>query len=570
MSAHATSAVYPLRRCLLLLLLAAAAVVLAGRAMYLHVFNKDFLQNEGAARHLRVVTLPAHRGLITDRHGEPLAVSTAVDSIWANPKDLMSVPVRLPELAALLDQDIAALSRHLAERGAREFVYLKRHVSPELAGRVMALKLPGVDLQREYRRFYPSGEVSAHVLGFTNIDDIGQEGLELAYQDWLKGEPGAKRAIKDGLNRIVADVESLRAPRPGKDLVLALDRRLQYLTYRELKAQVLAHRARAGAAVVLDVATGEVLAMADQPAYNPNRRVGRDSTRYRNRALTDVFEPGSTLKPFIVALALESGRWQPASPIDTAPGYLQVGRKRVTDIHNYGLLDVTGVIAKSSNVGVTKIALAMPPEGLWSLYRAVGFGALSGTGFPGEATGILTDYRGWDDVEYATHAFGYGLSVTPLQLAQAYTVLASDGVLRPTSLLKLARVPAPRRVLKLETVQAMRGMLELAVGDTGTGKLAQVPGYRVAGKTGTVRVSTAGGYSTRDYISVFAGMIPASHPRLVMAVMIVGAQGGEYYGGLVAAPVFGRVMASAMRLLDIAPDALPAATVAQVAARGTP
>ncbi len=545
------------RRLLLLLALAVGVVALLYRAVYLHVFNKDFLQRQGNARHLRVITLPAHRGMITDRNGEPLAVSTPVDSVWANPKDFSFTPQSLAPLAQLLAVDAGQIAKMLAERRNREFVYIKRHVHPGLAQQVMALNLPGIDLQREYRRYYPAGEVTAHILGFTNIDDVGQEGLELAYDEWLRGTPGAKRALKDGKNRIVEDVESLRPAQPGHELALSVDRRLQYLAYRELKTAVREHAASSGSAVILDAQSGAILAMVSQPSYNPNSRSGRAAQRLRNRSLTDVFEPGSTIKPFTVACALENGPYVPATPIDTTPGRMRIGRKVIRDVHNYGLIDVATVISKSSNVGAAKIALTLPPQTMWSLFDELGFGKPTGIGFPGEAAGMVTDLPRWKPLERATLSFGYGLSVTPLQLAKAYAVLANDG-LRPvlTLLHSKEQVPAQERLLSGATVTAVRSMLEAAVSDAGTGKFARVAGYRVAGKTGTVRSSIAGGYSTRDYISVFAGMAPASRPRLVMVVMIKEPRKGQYYGGLVAAPVFGRVMSDALRLLNIAPDGM--------------
>ncbi len=565
--------VFRARRLLMLAMLVLCGLLLLWRALDLQVLDREFLQRQGDARHLRVVTLSAHRGMITDRFGEPLAVSTPVDSVWANPQELGAAPEYLPRLAKLLKMDTAELQRLVDAHPDREFVYLKRHLNPALAQQVMALGAPGVDLQREYRRYYPTGEVAAHVLGFTNVDDVGQEGLELAYDRWLRGEAGAKRVIKDGRNRIVEDVESIRAPRPGRDLVLSIDRRIQYLAYRELKAAVQEHRARSGSVVVLDVNTGEILAMVNQPSFNPNTRRGLRGDRFRNRAVTDLFEPGSTMKPFTIACALESGLYRPDTPIDTSPGTLRIGRKLIKDVHDYGLIDVTRVITKSSNVGASKIALSLPSERFWSLLARLGFGSTSGSGYPGEAAGQVTDLAHWHELERATLSFGYGLSVTPLQLADGYLVLASpDGRRRQPSFLRLGQVPAGRQVLSSATVAMVRRMLETVITPQGTGYLARVAGYRVGGKTGTVRISVPGGYSTDHYVSVFAGMAPASRPRLVMVVVIKNTSDGNYYGGVVAAPVFSKVMSGALRLLNVAPDDLPlqAAPIRTLAQREAP
>ena len=545
------------RRRLVLALFAAGVVALVWRAMDLQVFNQGFLQVQGDARHLRVVTLAAHRGMIVDRNGEPLAVSTPVDSVWANPQELATAREYWPALAKLLNLEIDAMRRQLEARAGREFVYLKRHVDPSIAAQVRALGAPGVALQREYRRYYPDGEVAAQVLGFTDVDDVGQEGLELAYEEWLRGEPGAKRVVKDGQHAIIENVESIRAARPGRDLTLSIDRRIQYLAYRELKTAVQRHKARSGSVVVLDTVTGEVLAMVNQPSYNPNNRARWHASTLRNRAVTDLFEPGSTLKPFTVAAGLETGQYRPNTPIETGPGYYRVGVNLVRDVHNYGALDVTGVIRKSSNVGSSKIALSLDKQVFWSLLNRLGFGSLTASGFPGEASGLLVNYRRWRPIEVATLSFGYGLSVTPLQLAQAYGVLAADGALRPVSFLKLEKAPRAERVLSVRTAQDVRLMLEEAVGPEGTAPAARVAGYRVGGKTGTVRKSIAGGYADDRYLSVFSGLAPTSRPRLSVVVMINEPNNGDYYGGKVAAPVFSAVMAGALRFLNVAPDALP-------------
>ncbi len=554
MSTRQSLCVRPGRRYLVLALFASAFAVVAGRAVDLQVLNKSFLQKQAEARHLRVVKMPAHRGMILDRHGEPLAISTPIDSVWANPKELHSAAKLHPVLAKLLNIKLASLRRLLATHLSREFVYLRRHVDPVLAQQVRDTKIPGVYLQREYRRYYPAGEVMSHVVGFTDIDDKGQEGMELAYDEWLQGRSGAKRVLKDGRRHVVKDVESIRARRPGRELVLAIDRRIQYLAYRELKAAVQAHHARSGSVVTLDVRTGEILAVANQPSYNPNNRHRIKSMAVRNRAIIDVFEPGSSLKPLTIAYALESGHYSPNTPVDTSPGILTVGVNTVRDVRDFGVLSVSGVIQKSSNVGASKIALSISPEGFWSMLSRVGFGTSTGSSFPGEAAGLLTHFEGWDDIELATLSFGYGLSVTCLQLAQSYAMLAADGRRRPVSFVRLENIPVGERIISATSAQQVRAMLEMAVGEGGTGTRAQIPGYRVAGKTGTVRKAVDGGYADDRYLAIFAGLAPASNPRLVTVVVIHEPSNGQYYGGQVAAPVFARVMAGALRLMNIAPD----------------
>ena len=548
MKRHSNLTAFQGRRIFLYLCMGLAAVTLLYRAVCLQVLDKEFLLHQGEARHLRDVSLPAHRGMILDRNGEPLAISTPVESVWINPQELGGEQQRIPELARLLSMDRDKVQRLLASRADREFVYLRRHISPALASQVKDLRIPGVYLQREYRRYYPAAEVTAHVVGKTNIDDAGLEGLELAYEEWLAGEAGAKRVVKDGQHHIIEDVESISRPRPGKDLRLSIDRRIQYLAYRELKAAVKEHKALSGSAVVLDVRSGQVLAMVNQPSFNPNSRKRIQRSSMRNRAVTDVFEPGSTMKPFIVATALESGRYRPDTPVSTSPGWFRVGRNTVRDVHDYGDLDVSGVIRKSSNVGITKIALSLSVEDIWTGLSEVGFGEQTYSGFPGEASGLLSYHGGWNAIETATLAFGYGISVTPLQLAQAYAVLAADGIRRPVAFLQDSDVAEARQV---------RAMLQQAAGPDGTAPAAQIAGYTVAGKTGTVHKSVAGGYADNKYLSVFAGMAPVSDPRLVMVVMIDEPGNGKHYGGQVAAPVFSRVISGALRLLAVPPDNLP-------------
>lgn len=539
-----------------ILLLATAGIAL--RAVYLQFVNKEFLQEQGNERFLREVEMPAHRGMILDRNGEPLAVSSPVDSLWANPTALAESRDKLPLLAQQLGIKPAELEQRLLAREGREFVYLRRHLNPETAQRILALRLPGVYSQREYRRYYPTAEVTSHLLGFTDIDDVGQEGVELAFNAQLQGKPGLKRVIRDRLGNIVESVEVVRVPEPGKTLTLSIDRRIQYVAYRALKAAVLERQALGASAVVLDVATGEILAMVNQPAGNPNDRRQLNSMLLRNRAVTDIYEPGSTMKPFTAALALQSGRYRPETPIDTRPGVLQIGRYTVRDVHNCGLIDVTRVISKSSNVGISKIALSMPAQALWELYRQLGFGQSTGVGFAGEEKGLLQHYSKWAAITHANNAFGYGVSLNTLQLARGYAILAGGGVKRPLSLLRLEQPPAGVRVLSEDTTRKVRAMLEQAVSEAGTGAKAVVPGYRVAGKTGTAhKMGPRGRYSANQYRSLFAGMAPASNPRLVCVVMVDEPKRGGYYGGVIAAPVFSRIMESALRIMNIPPDDIP-------------
>lgn len=546
------------RHFLVLAVFACGLLVLLWRVVDLQWFDRSFLQGQADARHLRTVSLSAHRGMITDRNGEPLAVSTPVDSVWANPQELVPAREYLQALAKILDLDIDYLQRLLGRRADREFVYLRRHVPPAAAAQVRALDAPGVYLQREYRRYYPDGEVVAHLIGFTNIDDRGQEGLELAYDEWLRGADGAKRVLKDGRHHVIADVEMIRPAKPGKDLQLSIDRRIQYQAYRELKRAVQRHRASSGSVVVLDSVTGEVLAMVNQPSFNPNNRHAIEAGAVRNRAVTDVLEPGSTMKPFTIAAALQSGRYERDSTINTAPGYYRVGGNTVRDEHDNGRLDLTGIIRKSSNVGASKIALSLDPGQLWQVYSGAGFGSSVGTGFPGEVSGVLASHHRWAKIEQATLAFGYGISVTPLQLARAYAMLANEGQLLPVSFLQQDEAPRGETVLAPRVVRSVRRMMEEVVSDRGTAPQARVPGYRVAGKTGTVHKATAGGYAEDRYNALFVGMAPATDPRLVVAVVINDPRGDDYFGGKVAGPVFSRVMSNALRLLNIAPDVEPA------------
>lgn len=537
----------------LLLLMIVGMIVLVGRAVNLQVLDRQFLQQQGDMRHVGVVPVPAHRGRLIDRNGELLAISTPVKSVWVNPKEFDASVEQTRGLAEVLGMTAAEVQKRVTTTG-RGFVYLKRRMSPELADQVVAMGIPGVYAEREYRRYYPAGEVTSHLLGFNNIDDRGQEGLELAYNDWLKGVPGARRIIRDGKRRIIEDVENIKPPVPGKDLVLSIDQRLQYLAYRELKKAVLQHRARSGSAVLLDAESGEVLAMVNQPSFNPNSRVKLNGSVTRNRAMTDVFEPGSTIKPFAVACALELGLVRPDTIIDTRPGQMHVGRNLVRDVHNYGVLDVAHILQKSSNVGVTKIALSLPSNKFWAFYNNLGFGQPLETGFPGEAHGSLSDHQGWNSFEQATLSFGYGLATSTLQLGRAYLALANQGVMSMVGLLKRDKPAESHRIMSAKTATNVRKMLEQVVTREGTALKADIPGFRVAGKTGTVKKIGARGYQDSVYLSLFAGMAPASKPRLVMVVVIDEPSAGEYYGGAVAAPVFSNVMEGALRLLNIEPD----------------
>ena len=548
-----------------------AGTALLVRLFYLQIVDHDFLAAQGNDRFVRTAQISAHRGSILDRNGEPLAVSTPVDSVWANPRELRRAMGRIKELGRTLGRDPAWLARRITANMDREFVYLKRHLSPERSGQVLALGLPGVSSVREYRRYYPAGEVAGHVVGFTNIDDLGQEGLELAYDYWLKGEPGAKRVIQDRFGRTIENVERISSSRPGKDLLTSIDLRLQYQAYRELKRALSSHGAKAASAVVVDVKTGEVLAMVNQPSYNPNDRAQLDVSRYRNRAVTDIFEPGSSFKPLVVAAAIESGRYRPATIVNTNPGFVQVGTSTIQDTENLGRISVATVLAKSSNVGASKIALDLEAEELWSVLTGFGVGQPTASGFPGESAGVLNEPQHWRPIGQATLAYGYGLSVTALQLAQAYASLGAGGVRRPISLIALNeddQAPVGERVVSAETAKDVLAMLEQVVSPKGTGKLAAVPGFRVAGKTGTAWKFAVGGYSKDRYLAVFAGVAPASDPRLAAVVVIDEPGGQDYYGGDVAAPVFARIMGSGLRLLAVPPDAVesvPDSMLAQLA-----
>ena len=536
------------------------SVALIARAVNLQVMETDFLQGQGKARFLREVRIASTRGVITDRNGEPLAVSTPVDSIWVHPGQVLEYPENIKHLAGLLNANAEEIERKLTQLSAKEFVWLRRRLNPDLAEEIRALNIPGVYLQKEYRRFYPAGEVTSHVIGFTNIDDVGQEGLELAYDSWLAGSPGSKRVIKDRKGQTVEEVELIKESDPGNDLNLTIDKRLQYLAYRELKSTVLQHGARSGSVVVLDVNTGEVLAMVNQPSYNPNDP-GHNTDRMRNRAVTDVIEPGSVMKPIAIVSVLENAVAIPETPVETAPGYTVISGHTIRDHRNYGLLDVTGVLTHSSNVGVTKLALQLEPEQMWDTYTRFGFGEATGTGFPGESAGVLRNHRRWRRLEQATISYGYGISATPLQVAQAYAAIANGGKLRQPAFIQGSGNP-PVSAINPDIANAVAKMLETVTTTEGTGSRARVANYRIAGKTGTSHKASASGYAAARYVSSFAGFGPASNPRLVCVVVINDPTGDEYYGGLVAAPLFSEVMTGAMRILNIPPDDYPSMLVA--------
>ncbi len=541
------------RRTVVLALLLLAMLSLVAKAVYLQVVDKPFLQKRARQQYSDIVSVPAYRGQIKDRQGEALAISTPVQAVILKPNKVADWG-KVEEIAGLLGisaKKIQAIQRHSANKS---FIYLKRQVNPDLAEKIRLMNEAGIGFEKALKRFYPAGEVAGHLVGFTNIDDVGLEGIERAYDAVLKGQPGKKKVIKDGKGHIIKDLEIIREPIAGQDLTLSIDNRIQYLAYRELKKAVIENQAAAAALVVLDAKTGEVLAAVNQPAFNPNNRQRLNAKYYRNRAIIDVFEPGSTVKPFVMLAALDGGYVSVDEKIETH-GFYRVKRKLVRDTHNYKTLDLTGVLKKSSNVAISKIALRMPAEFLWNSYQRLGFGVSAGVGFPGEARGRLPDFQDWGKFEQATLSFGYGLSVSALQLARAYTALADDGVLHSVSLLPRKKDDQAERVFSIGNTRRVRRMLEAVVEKGGTATRARVPGYRVAGKTGTVKKSEGRkGYSKHNYFAVFVGMAPASNPRYVIAVMVDDPGAGDYYGGLVAAPVFSKVMAGVLRVYGVSPD----------------
>ncbi|HJL61921.1 MAG TPA: penicillin-binding transpeptidase domain-containing protein [Pseudomonadales bacterium] len=535
-----------------------AFVIMTGamcaRVIYLHAFDNDFLQDQGDARTIRMERINAHRGMIRDRQGKPLAVSTPVVSLWANPQELLKNPDKLDFLALLLEVPPSDFEKKLGRNAAREFVYLRRHMPPPNAQRILDLGIKGVYGEREYQRFYPAGEVAAHLVGFTNVDDRGQEGVELSYNTWLEGKPGKKKVLKNLYGEIIRDVMPVDEMVAGKSLDLSIDLRLQYLAYRELKSAINYYKAESGAVVILDVESGAVLSLVNQPSYNPNNRVDLDLASIRNRAVTDIFEPGSTVKPFTVAVALRSGEYQRDSTIDTSPGFIKVGKKTILDPRNMGVLDLGGIIAKSSQVGITKLALSLNEYEIYTMFSEVGFGQSAGIGFPGESNGYLPNRRRWSDIERATFAYGYGLQVTPLQLAAAYQVIASGGVKKSITLLTGQNVES-RRVLGEEISDDIKKMLARVITE-GTGSKASINAYSVAGKTGTARKVGKAGYEDTRHLAFFVGMTPVIRPRLVGVVMINDPKGDKYGGGAIAAPLFSKIMSEALRLLNVPPDNL--------------
>ncbi len=578
------------RRKFLVLFMMACMLTVLCRAIDLQVLSKQFLKYQGDIRQIDDVSVSANRGMIKDRNGAPLAVSTPVESIAINPRELKTDDknqlkqmekefrhknniekmtdrdkaqvlndlhqeraVKIRQMEKLLNLPSEKIAELLNEEPLRPFAYIARRINPGLGDQIKELKLAGVYIEREFKRFYPTGGVSAHIVGFTNVDDTGQEGMEAGYEKLLQGTSGSKRVIRDGQRRIIEDVENIKEPVPGKNLELSIDQRIQYLAYRELQLAVNANKAKSGVVVVLDAKNGEILAAVNQPSFNPNTRSNLKESLYRNRALTDVFEPGSTVKPFVVAAALDGGYVSPNATFATQGTY-QIGRNTVKDVHNYGTLDLTHVLKKSSNVAVSMMALKMPPKYFWGVYHRLGFGASAGSGFPGEASGTLMDYKRWHDFDRAILSFGYGLSSSALQLARAYTALADDGILHSVSLLKREEDDDAVRIFSAKTAKSVRKMMETVLMKDGTAYEARVDGYSAAGKTGTVKKAGARGYTEKNYFAVFAGMAPAKDPRLIIVVMIDEPSAGQYYGGLVSAPVFSKVMAGALRIMEVAPD----------------
>lgn len=530
----------------------AISAVLIGRVLMLHTVERDFLQDQGDARTVRTEKIYAHRGMIHDRQGKPLAISSPVGSIWANPNELLNAGDSLAALALSLGVEVATFENRLRANQNKDFIYLRRHLPPLEVDKILSLDLAGVYVQREYHRFYPAGEVTAQLIGFTDIDDEGQEGLELAYNDWLRGTPGKKKVLKNLYGQIVKDIKPIEDAKAGRTLSLSLDLRVQYHAYRELKTAIKKYKAESGSIVILDVSNGEVLAMVNQPSFNPNNRSSLKAALVRNRAVIDVFEPGSTVKPFTLAVALQSGKYQPTSKIDTAPGYIKVGNKIISDPSNRGILDAATVVTKSSQVGITKIALSLNEQDIWNMFHKLGLGEITGVGFPGESAGYLPYRSSWNDIERATFAYGYGLSVTPLQLAAAYLVIAAGGVKKQISLVKRSLVQS-ERIMDEKVAKQVLQILKQVVTE-GTGRRAKVDSYTVAGKTGTVRKVGASGYDTTHHMAFFAGITPVENPKLVAFVLINDPKSDEFGGGAIAAPVFSRVMTGALRLLNIPPD----------------
>ncbi len=544
----------PWRYYFFLVMLAICVSALFYRAIDLHVFEQAFLSEQGDARTIRFETLEAHRGMITDRHGEPLAVSAPVETIYADPKFLDLSLSQIAALAKTLDVSASWLAKKIESNKDKRFIYLKRKMAPHEVEKVLALNYDGIYSQREYKRYYPSGEVAAHVLGFTSIDGHGQEGLELAYDQWLTGKAGKKRVLKNRKGRVIKDLGEIEEAQSGHDIKLSLDMRIQYLAYRELKAAVETHRARSGSVVILDVDSGDILAMANQPSYNPNNRTTIDVSHLRNRAITDVFEPGSTMKLATIAAALESNKYSLNSELDTSPGFIRLGKKSIRDHRNYGTLSLVDIVAKSSNVGTSRIALNLSGDVVWDMFYKLGFGQGTGVGFPGESIGQLPDSSSWKPIEVATMSYGYGMNANALQLAQAFMIYGNGGVKYPLSLVHRDVLPEGEQVISTKISQDLKLAMKAVVAKGGTGTRAQLSLYDVGGKSGTVHTVGKNGYELSQYKAIFAGVAPADKPEIAMVVIIDAPAGAEYYGGEVAAPVFSRVADGAMRLLNIRPD----------------
>lgn len=554
-------ALYPWRFRVVVGLLAIMVGAICWRIIDLQVVDRDFLKGQGDARSLRHIPIPAHRGLITDRNGEPLAVSTPVTTLWANPKEMQASKERWPQLAAALGQNAQQLTERLTQQAGKEFIYLVRGLTPEQGQHVLDLKVPGVYGLEEFRRFYPAGDVTAHMVGFTDLDDHGREGVELAYDEWLAGVPGKRQVIKDRRGRLIKDIQVTKNAKAGKTLALSIDLRLQYLATRELRNAIAEQDAKAGSLVIMDVKTGEVLAMVNQPTYNPNNRRSMFPAAMRNRAIIDVFEPGSTVKPISMSAALESGRWKPTDKVEVYPGSLQIGRYTIKDVSKSEgpILDLTGILINSSNVGMSKIAFDIGGEAIYRVMAQVGLGQYTGLGFPGERVGNLPNHREWRKAETATLSYGYGVSVTALQLVHAYAALANDGKMVPLSILKIDKAPEATQAIPKETAETVQGMLQQVIEAPRGVFRAQVPFYHVAGKSGTARKATVGskGYTENAYRSLFAGFGPMSDPRYAIVVVIDEPGKGGYFGGLVSAPVFSKVMSGTLRLMNVPPDNLP-------------
>ncbi|WP_170831769.1 peptidoglycan D,D-transpeptidase FtsI family protein [Pseudomonas monteilii] len=563
-------ALYPWRFRVVIALLALMVGAIAWRIIDLQVVDRDFLKGQGDARSLRHIPIPAHRGLITDRNGEPLAVSTPVTTLWANPKEMQVARDRWPQLAAALGQNAQQLTERLTQQANKEFIYLVRGLTPEQGQQVLDLKVPGVYGMEEFRRFYPAGDVTAHMVGFTDLDDHGREGVELAYDEWLAGVPGKRQVIKDRRGRLIKDIQVTKNAKAGKTLALSIDLRLQYLATRELRNAIAEQEAKAGSLVIMDVKTGEVLAMVNQPTYNPNNRRSMFPAAMRNRAIIDVFEPGSTVKPISMSAALQSGRWKPTDKVEVYPGSLQIGRYTIKDVSRSegSILDLTGILINSSNVGMSKIAFDIGGEAIYRVMSQVGLGQYTGLGFPGERVGNLPNHREWRKAETATLSYGYGLSVTALQLVHAYAAIANDGKMVPLSILKVDKAPEAVQAIPADTAETVQTMLQQVIEAPRGVFRAQVPFYHVGGKSGTARKATVGskGYTENAYRSLFAGFGPMSDPRYAIVVVIDEPSKGGYFGGLVSAPVFSKVMSGTLRLMNVPPDNLPQPATQQASA----